>query len=220
MRPAVFIVAVVLVMAAAAVALSRSSRAAGATGDAQSAELRALREETSRLRAAVASLQESQRGAKAPASGAALPAEVLARLGTMAVPSQPSAADPSPHATPAEEHADMLRFGRYLDDRLAGQRVDLGAASSLRGKAEQYLDGALSLLDVRCSDELCRLKVQHKDLESYRTFQISAFQHESRIWTGPVTFIVEQEADDSGRPLIAGIYLGRGSALPSPEPPR
>jgi hypothetical protein len=63
------------------------------------------------------------------------------------------------------------------------------------------------------------MTTRHVDSDAYHAFQSGAFSHEQRLWSGPTTFVVLEEGEN-GRPLVAATYLGRGSALPSPDPAR
>jgi hypothetical protein len=76
------------------------------------------------------------------------------------------------------------------------------------------------LLELRCGKDLCRMKTRHVDGAAYHAFQTNAFTRDERLWSGPTTFVVLEEGSESGRPLVAAIYLGRGSALPSSVPAR
>jgi hypothetical protein len=193
----------------------QSSRAADRAQAGDSAELRELRAETERLREAVAALEKAQREQRqAPAS---LPPEVLARLNAAAA-QRP--ADPPPKLTEAQEREDSLRYARYLDDELIRSPEDDAEAAALKAKSAKFFDQSSTLLEVQCGKQLCRMKTRHKDGEAYRVFQNGAFKLDERLWTGPITFVVIEEPDENGRPLVASIYLGRGDALPSPEPAR
>jgi hypothetical protein len=199
---------------------ARSSRSANGSDARTTAELSALRAETQRLERQVAALQRAQ-----PATGASVPAanivsaELLARLGAAARQQPAQAEDPEAQPTEGSERASILQYGKYLDGVLAGSPADDATAASLGTKVKGFLDKGSSVLDLECGSDLCRMKTRHADLGAYRTFQNRAFQQDERLWSGPVTFITLEEPDESGHPLVAAIYLGRGQALPSPDTP-
>jgi hypothetical protein len=225
----------VWLVVAAAVALSvaafgfQHSQSARAEGDSQvsvAEELRGLRSEMRDMRAKLVELEQSppqQGGVKPPGVvvAPAVPPEIMARL-TAAAEQTAAAAGPQPSSapTPAQEREETLEYARYLDEQLARSTATDDLATPLAAKILKYFDKSSVLLDVRCGKELCRMKTRHVDLAAYHAFQTNAFTHDDRLWSGPTTFVVLEEGDDSGRPLIAAAYLGRGSALPSSAPAR
>lgn len=196
-----------------------SSRASAA----QNAQIRALQAETARLTETVAALQRGQQqNLHLQQSGATgdtpLSPELMARL-FAAAQQQREAHPPEPGAvvrTEVEERQDLLQYGTYLDDRLARSPANDGTADALNRRITKYVDGNTELLDLACGKELCRIKTRHKSLEAYKTFQDNAFKQSDRLWSGPSTFVVLQEPNQTGGPLIAAVYLGRGDAMPSP----
>ena len=216
------LVAAICVLALSAFGL-RSQRSTGA-GEAQSgesAELRALRAETRRLRDAVAALERAQEDARVAAQQppAALPQEMPAQL-TAAAQQQGLAAEPGPAPSEAEQREDALRYANYLDGELERSLDDGDLAASLGAKVKDFLDDGSALIDVQCGRELCRVKTRHDDMDAYRAFQTNAFTLDERLWSGPITIALLEEPAVPGGPLVAGVYLGRGAALPSPEPGR
>jgi hypothetical protein len=219
MRAAWLVAAVAVALSVAAFGFERS-QSARAEGDSQVsmvAELRGLRSEMHDMQTKLTALEQGrgEQGAAKPA-GVVVPPEIMARL-TAAAEQTTAATGPQPSSasTPAQEREQTLEYARYLDDQLAQVTASDDLATPLAAKIAKYFDKSSVLLDLRCGKDLCRMQTRHVDIAAYHAFQTNAFTHDERLWSGPTTFVVLEEGNDSGRPLLAATYLGRGSALPS-----
>jgi hypothetical protein len=205
----------------AALDWAQSSRADDSAKARTAAELDALRNETQRLQAALASIeQQVQRKQGSGGPTAAVPPELIAQLNEL----KAKVGADQAHGTlpdPAEERRQELAFADYLDGELS--RLPAAGPSdptpSLKSKLESVLGADATLLDVRCGRDLCRAKTRHNGADDYRGFQARGFrQEEQRVWSGPVSFVLlEGSGDALDQPVVAAMYFGRGDSLPSPD---
>ncbi|HMJ11460.1 MAG TPA: hypothetical protein VK524_08625 [Polyangiaceae bacterium] len=215
-------VAVALSVAAFGFERSQSARAERDSQVSMVAELRGLRSEMQDMQAKLSAFEQGRReqGAAKP-PGVVVPPEIMARLTAVAEQSA-AATGPQPGSAPpptaAQEREQTLEYARFLDDQLARFSASDDPATPLAAKISKYFDKSSVLLDLRCGKDLCRVQTRHVDLVAYHAFQTNAFTHDERLWSGPTTFVVLDEGDDSGRPVLAAIYLSRGSAMPSSAP--